>query len=53
MDEIYFPQNNPQRWASVVPQLVKNPLAMGKTWDGYLGRQDPLEKVKYIHTPVF
>ena len=31
-------------WASLVAQLVKNPLAMRKTWVQSLDREDPLEK---------
>ena len=33
-------------WASLVAQLVKNPLAMWETWDRSLGWEDPLEKGK-------
>ena len=31
-------------WASLVAQLVKNPLAMWETWVQSLGQEDPLEK---------
>ena len=31
-------------WASLVVQLVKNPLAMWETWIQSLGWEDPLEK---------
>ena len=31
-------------WASLVAQLVTNPPAMGETWVGSLGWEDPLEK---------
>ena len=31
-------------WASLVPQLVKNPPAMQETPVGFLGWEDPLEK---------
>ena len=31
-------------WASLVPQLVKNPPAMQKITVRFLGRKDPLEK---------
>ena len=31
-------------WASLVAQLVKNPLAMWETWVRPLGWEDPLEK---------
>ena len=33
-------------WASLVAQLVKNPLAMWETWIRSLGWEDPLEKGK-------
>ena len=33
-------------WASLVAQLVKNPLAMRETWIQSLGWEDPLEKGK-------
>ena len=33
-------------WASLVAQLVKNPLAMWETWVQSLGWKDPLEKRK-------
>ena len=39
-------------WASLVAQLVKNPLAMRETWVRSLGWEDPLEKGKAT-TPVF
>ena len=31
-------------WASLVPQLVKNPPAMQETLVQFLGWEDPLEK---------
>ena len=31
-------------WTSLVAQLVKNPPAMQKSLDQFLGREDPLEK---------
>ena len=31
-------------WASLVAQMVKNPLAMQKTWVQYLVWEDPLEE---------
>ena len=31
-------------WASLIAQLVKNPLAVQKTPVWFLGREDPLEK---------
>ena len=31
-------------WASLVAQLVKNPLAVQETWVPSLGGEDPLEK---------
>ena len=38
------------RWASFVAQLVKNLLAMQKTWVQSLGWEDPLEKEMAIHS---
>ena len=34
-------------------QLVKNPAAMQETWVRSLDWEDPLEKGKATHTPVF
>ena len=31
-------------WASLVPQMVKNPPAMWETWVQSLGCEDPLEE---------
>ena len=31
-------------WASLVAQMVKNPLTMQETWVLFLGQEDPLEK---------
>ena len=39
-------------WASLVAQLVKNPLAMRETWVRSLGREDPLKKGKATHTSI-
>ena len=39
-------------WASLVAQLVKNPLAMQKTWVQSLDREDPLEKGMATHTSI-
>ena len=38
-------------WASFVPQLVKNPPAMWKTWVRSLGWEDPLEE-KATHSSI-
>ena len=38
--------------ASLVIQLVKNPLAMWETWVRSLGWEDPLERER-LPTPVF
>ena len=38
--------------ASLVPQLVKNPLAMWETWVQSLGWEDPLEKEKVTHSII-
>ena len=37
-------------WASLVAQLVKNPLAMQETWVPSLGLEDPLEKGTTTHS---
>ena len=37
-------------WASLVAQLVKNPLAVRETWVRSLGWEDPLEKGKATHS---
>ena len=39
-------------WASLVAQLVKNPLEMWETWIGSLGCEDPLEKGKATHSSI-
>ena len=39
-------------WASLVPQLVKNPPAMWETWVQSLGWEDPVEKGKAIHSSI-
>ena len=39
-------------WASLVAQLVKNPLAMWETWVQSLGWEDPLEKGKATQSSV-
>ena len=39
-------------WASLVPQLVKNPLAMRETWVQFLGWEVPLEKGKATHSSI-
>ena len=38
--------------ASLIAQLVKNPLAMQETLVQFLGWEDPLEKRKATHTSV-
>ena len=40
-------------WASLMAQLVKNLPAMRETQAQSLGWEDPLEKGKATHTPVF
>ena len=32
------------QWASLVAQIVKNPLAIQEIWVWYLGWEDPLEE---------
>ena len=39
-------------WASLEPQLVKNPPAMWETWVRSLGCEDPLEKGKTTHSSI-
>ena len=39
-------------WASLVPQLVKNPPAMRETWFLSLSWEDPLEKGKATHFSI-
>ena len=38
--------------ASLVAQLVKNPLAMREMWVRSLGWEDPLEKGKATHSSI-
>ena len=39
-------------WASLVAQLIKNPLTMRETWVRSLGWEDPLEKGKATHSSI-
>ena len=39
-------------WASLVAQLVKNPLVMQETWVQSLGWEDPLEKGTATHSGI-
>ena len=39
-------------WASLVAQLVKNPLTMQETWVRPLSWEDPLEKEKATHSSI-
>ena len=39
-------------WASLVAQLVKNPLAMQETPVQFLGQEDPLEKGQATHSSI-
>ena len=39
-------------WASLLAQLVKNPLAMQETWVRSLSWEDPLEKGKATHSSI-
>ena len=39
-------------WASLVAQLVKNPLARRETWVQSLGWEDTLEKRKATHSSI-
>ena len=38
--------------ASLVAQLVENPLAMQETWLQFLGWEDPLKKGKAAHSSI-
>ena len=40
-------------WASLVPRMVKNLLAMRETWVQSLGQEDPLEKGMATHSSIF
>ena len=40
----FFTRTHSKNWASLVAQLVKNPLTVQETWVQFLGREDPLEK---------
>ena len=39
-------------WASLVAQVVKNPLAMQETWVRSLGWEEPLEKGTATHSSI-
>ena len=39
-------------WASLVAQLVKNLSAIQEIWVRSLGREDPVEKGKVIHSSI-
>ena len=39
-------------WASVMAQLVKNPLAMWETWVRSLGWEDALEEGKATYSSI-
>ena len=39
-------------WASLVPQMVKNPLAMRETWDQFLGWEDLLDEGMATHPNI-
>ena len=38
--------------ASLVAQMVKNPLAMQETWVRFLGWEDPLEEGMATHSSI-
>ena len=42
-EELFLP-SSANVWASLIAQLVKNPLAMQETWVQFLGWEDHLEK---------
>ena len=39
-------------WASLVVQMIKNPLAMQETWVQSLGWEDPLEEGLATHSRI-
>ena len=39
-------------WASLVAQMVKNPLATWQTWGRSLGWEDPLEEGMAKHSSI-
>ena len=41
-----------RRWASLVAQVVRDPLAMQETWVQFLGQEDTLEKRMATHSSV-
>ena len=49
-EEIGYPLQ--YSWASLVPQLVKNPLAMWETWVRSLGWEDALEEGMATHSSI-
>ena len=48
----YWVLRSYKAWASLVAQLVKNPLAVEETWVQSLGWEDPLEKGKATHSSM-
>ena len=48
----HLKKTNVQSWASLVAQLVKNPLAKQETWVQSLGWEDPQEKGKATHSSI-
>ena len=49
-EEIGYPLQ--YSWASLVVQVVKNPLAMQETWVQFLCWEDSLEKGKATHSSI-
>ena len=45
-------KGTPSDWASLMAQLVKNPLAVRETWVRSLGWEDPLEKGPATHSSI-
>ena len=45
-------RTNPQRGASLVAQMVKNPSAVQETWVRSLGHEDPLEEAMATHSSI-
>ena len=55
--DVHHPQQNTSKpksiiWASLLPQMVKNPPAMQETWIRSLGWEDPLEEGMATHFSI-
>ena len=55
--DVHHPQQNTSKpksiiWASLLPQMVKNPPAMQETWIRSLGWEDPLVEGMATHFSI-